>query len=280
MKEIETKLNKQNIQIDYAPIRQFVFMLVGLNVLRLIVSTGVSCRRLCSNYTIDLLNVLTMHVAVLISSLSKCWYLVLVSTSLIQFRTMNNVLKLHVKSIKQRHIENEQNELISIDSIATLKQHSRHVIRSEKLFVRTSKDHRIKMMKMPSIKSISEKTIELIRIHSEIIEQARAIHGLFSFQLLNSFAYTFLIMITDLYFLYIGLTNQRVPSFFQCFANTEMSSIFFILAIFISGNIAFICWRTQNESNRIGCYLLRIANKIDDEDFYKMVTIEYASMKT
>lgn len=266
MDEINRKLNKHNIQINYRPVHQFVIILIGLNVLRVVLSVIVTCHYLCTNLSFDLFNMIIMHIAVFVSNLSKIWFVVLVSSCLIQYRSINNSLDSFLGTINGRRLYDLkfQNDIIPTQIIDSIERNRIHLVRPYEIRARKQK------ISHNSVDSWT-KLIEIANIHDEITELGKLINNLFSFQILLYLAYAFLIVTADLYFLYVGLTGQPIPVLFQCAANREMSMVFFSMIFFYLTSVAFTCWRTQKESNRIGSYLLRIANKADDIKLYEMV---------
>lgn len=118
---------------------------------------------------------------------------------------------------------------------------------------------------------IEVKMFFLCNLHDEICEIGKIVNVLFSFQMLILMAYAFLTVTTELYFVYCALTDQSVPILFKAAENVSVSIVYFISTAFTCVFIVHMCWKTKIESNKMGIYMHRIANIVDDTTLYETV---------
>lgn len=282
MDKINRKLTALNIQLNYRPIYRFVFLLIGINVSRVILSVYFSFEQ--SSVNANIFQMISLHLPVFVCNLSKSWFIVLVCDILIKFRAVNKFLEnfadLQKYPVKISTTFSESVTDFTPDMpIKTIYLHKEIVpFQSKRRFFSRNATHSILLHHenelngretRESIARITTTIIALSKVHEEICELGKTINILFSFQILMTMAHVFLVITANLYFLYVGITGQQIPIYFQWNGNVPMSVVFFLMIFFYCTNIAFICWRTQNDANRMGIYLHRIANRIDDAAFYE-----------
>uniref|UniRef100_A0A336MD31 Gustatory receptor n=1 Tax=Culicoides sonorensis TaxID=179676 RepID=A0A336MD31_CULSO len=301
LKVVDEKLEKENIDIPYAKIVKLGKILTGIVFCAELIITSMNFFMFTTNIDLYSLYYYFTGFPLILSSLSKIWFICLIVAVRQRFKAINRYLNETSKlfGAQKKKYEPEVGEMLPEDTTNYLEK--------DMLFTRTkmmqnsiSQKTHSRMIKVSPYDNIKEpnpflisgnkvrdvlndekeffvgekmdqKLTILCKLHDEICEVARIINQMFSFQMLLMMAFGFMSITAQFYFLYCGLMDQTIPSQFRSAQNIQIS----LATIFYTGckciAITFVCWKTKYDARKTGVYLHKLAHTVDEVHFYNVV---------
>ncbi|KAG5672853.1 hypothetical protein PVAND_002942 [Polypedilum vanderplanki] len=288
LRDIDEKLERENIYLNYWPIKRasiifiIIFILgeISLNVVTLIVFQD-EVKLLQTFFWI------LGAIPLFVNGIAKTWFLMLIMLVQQRLRAINTHLNAIKESFVERKLHHVDGKTLRKDNlfIDTGGYLEREIfsIRSEmkksnnvstfgkiikvapynKDLIRTSENSKIG-------EKLDRKLINLCRAHDEICEIAKQVNRMFSIQMLITMAYGFIYITAQFYFMYCGLLDQTIPALFNTANNIGLtiSGITYTAYKFIV--VIYISWRTKIDSQKTGVQLHKISNVVDENHLYNV----------
>lgn len=308
LESIDERLTAERISINYAKTQKVSYLLVAGLASRAAFTLFFEC----DFFQMNFFHMLCMLAPFCLSNLSKLWFISLLYNVRAKFCAMNEFLIALGNSIEQQRAPGDPaaeknqfgNDGADEQSIATIYLHKEilpgknrklFLGRNANLFQSRTMSSIIPVMpwqsrleRQPDAAQWPDRSQkahdEIMRVmtflcgvHDEICEIGKIVNVLFSFQMLILMAYAFLVVTTELYFVYCALTDQSVPLLFKASENVSIAVVYFASIGFTCVLIMHTCWRTKIESNKMGIYMHRVANIVDDTLLYENVCSQLRS---
>lgn len=302
LKSIDERLTAVRISINYAKAQKVSYLLVAGLAIRATFTLYFEC----DFFQMNFFHMLSMLAPFCLSNLSKLWFISFLYNVRAKFCAMNEFLIALSNSIEQQGAQSDPaseknqfgNDGADEQSVATIYLHKEILPRKNRKLFLSGNPNLLQSRPMSSIISVMpfrsclerqpeaeqwpnrshkmhdelmRKMTFLCGVHDEICEIGKTVNVLFSFQMLILMAYAFMVVTTELYFVYCALTDQSVPLLFKASENVSIAVVYFVSIGFTCVLIMHTCWRTKIESNKIGIYMHRVANIVDDTLLYENV---------
>ncbi|XP_037039185.1 gustatory receptor for bitter taste 66a-like [Bradysia coprophila] len=297
LQELDDKLKKENIIIDYRKIRRITVTLI---VVVSIFESGIMA------YNYIQLEDSFWFAPLYVSTISKIWYVGLVYNVKQKFVAIN----LHLENMQRKFNDNKRKIKASYDKGKRLDSDQIGYLHREIVVKKNKANRTYATKRKPDILQVQsrntwtgelygshkfqqtikendvhtvvgdkldKKLLVLTQLHFEIAEISKTVNQMFSFQMLFLMAYGFMAITARIYFVYTGLAGQSIPVEFRSAQSAPVSIIFIAYTGAKCATVIMLSWKTKIDGQKTGVYIHKVATAVDEDHCYQ--TVNHLSLK-